>query len=179
MPHIMVPTATWSNSESQAPEGEREPEKVLEHLQHLCYPWSCSEREYVCLSWVSELCIIAARYVWGNSWKKKKSDLKRGKRRPIETLYWCIYKYCMCTHSLSFKHNHHINNKTPTKLLYMQNRPAHNLSLSLLVHSLSTEPKFIVSLTWQVQMESEEYLNVIWGKSAKRIYMRYSVLNVI
>lgn len=57
----------------------------------------------------------------------------------------------------------------------MQNKPAHNLSLSL--HSLSTEPKFIVSVTWQVQMEYEDYLNVIWGKSAKRIYMGYSVLN--
>ncbi len=29
----MVPTATWSYSEPQAPEGEREQEKVLEPLQ--------------------------------------------------------------------------------------------------------------------------------------------------
>lgn len=71
-------------------------------------------------------------------------------------------------HTLSLTYNHHINNETPTKQLYMQYKPAHNLSLSL-PHSLTTELKIIVTLTWQVQMESEDLLNVNWGKSAERI----------
>jgi len=74
-------------------------------------------------------------------------------------------------HILFLTYNRHINNETPTKLLYVQCKPAPARLFIFLVHSLSTEPKFIVTLTWQVQMESEGLLNVNWGKSAERVYM--------
>ncbi len=83
----MVPTATWSYSEPQAPEGEREQEKVLEPLQDsVSMKLQCVS---VCVYVLSESIMHYSSLISEIIVRKRLNNLveRYGGKRKTDTLY--------------------------------------------------------------------------------------------